>query len=122
MKRAWEAGQLFSKQFEIVVCNDASPDLLASELCILKRSIPEMRIMTHKKNQGYGPTLKDLYFEGKNECDFIIKSGRTITQAIQVADYLSDPKTRKREIEGLLSAMDTFGLKKGLIIIILERL
>jgi len=60
---------------------------------------------------------KDIYyFEDKNECDFVIKSGRTITQAIQVADYLSDPKTRKREIEGLLSAMDYFGLKKGFII------
>jgi len=33
-----------------------------------------------------------------------------------VADYLSDPKTRKREIEGLLSAMDSFGLKKRFII------
>ena len=33
-----------------------------------------------------------------------------------MADYLSDPKTRKREIEGLLSAMDSFGLKKGFII------
>ena len=60
---------------------------------------------------------KDIYyFEGKNECDFIIKSGRTITQAIQVADSLSEPKTRKREIEGLLSAMDFFDLKKGCII------
>ena len=60
---------------------------------------------------------KDIYyFEGKNECDFIIKSGRTITQAIQVADSLSEPKTRKREIEGLFSAMDFFDLKKGCII------
>jgi len=60
---------------------------------------------------------KDIYyFEDKNECDFIIKSGRTITQTIQVADSLSDPQTRNREIEGLLSAMDFFGLKKGCII------
>lgn len=60
---------------------------------------------------------KDIYyFEDKNECDFIIKVGRTITQAIQVADSLSDPQTKKREIEGLLSAMNFFGLKKGYII------
>jgi len=56
------------------------------------------------------------YFEDGNECDFIIKSGRTITQAIQVTDSLSDPQTRNREIEGLLSSMDFFGLKKGIII------
>jgi len=72
VNRAREAGQLFAKRFEIVVCNDASPDLLASVLPLLKRSIPEMRIMTHKKNQGYGGTLKDLYFEGKNEWLFTI--------------------------------------------------
>ena len=56
------------------------------------------------------------YFEDKKECDFIIKSGRTITQTIQVADNLSDPKTRKREIEGLKLAMGKFNLAKGLII------
>jgi len=60
---------------------------------------------------------KDLYyFEGKNECDFIIKTGRTVTHAIQVAESLSDPKTRKRELEGLLSALDSFNLTKGVII------
>ena len=56
------------------------------------------------------------YFEDKKECDFIIKSGRTITQTIQVADNLSDPKTRKREIEGLKLAMGKFNLVKGQII------
>jgi predicted AAA+ superfamily ATPase len=56
------------------------------------------------------------YYEDKHECDFILKSGRNITQAIQVADSLSEPKTKQREIEGLLSAMDVFGLKKGYII------
>lgn len=60
---------------------------------------------------------KDIYyFEGKNECDFIIKSGRTITKAFQVADSLSYPQTKNREIEGLLAAMEFFGLKRGCII------
>ncbi len=60
---------------------------------------------------------KDIYyFEEKNECDFIIKSGRTITKVFQVADSLSDPQTKSREFEGLLAAMDFFGLKKGNII------
>lgn len=60
---------------------------------------------------------KDIYyFEEKNECDFIIKSGRTITKAFQVADSLSNPQTKNREFEGLLAAMDFFGLKKGYIL------
>lgn len=56
------------------------------------------------------------YFEDKKECDFIIKSGRTITQIIQVADNLSNPRTRKREIEGLKLAMGKFNLVKGIIV------
>ena len=56
------------------------------------------------------------YFEDKKECDFIIKSGRTITQIIQVADNLSNPRTRKREIGGLKLAMGKLNLAKGMII------
>jgi len=57
-----------------------------------------------------------FYFEEKKECDFLVKSSRDITQAIQVTDNLSDPSTRKREIEGLKSAMNKFNLDKGIII------
>jgi predicted AAA+ superfamily ATPase len=62
---------------------------------------------------------KDVfYFEEKKECDFIIKSGRNITHAIQVTDNLSNPSTRKREIEGLKYAMNRFNLDEGIIITI----
>lgn len=67
VKRAVQAGRLFAKKFEIVVCDDASPDHLSSVLTLFKKTVPEMRIITHKKNKGYGGTVKDLYFEGKNE-------------------------------------------------------
>ncbi|MFO7676998.1 MAG: hypothetical protein R6V50_01245 [Thermoplasmatota archaeon] len=46
----------------------------------------------------------------------MIKSGRTITHAFQVTETLSDPSTRKREIEGLRGAMDTLNLNEGTII------
>ncbi|MBN2065513.1 MAG: ATP-binding protein [Candidatus Thermoplasmatota archaeon] len=57
-----------------------------------------------------------FYFEEKKECDFVIKPGRNIIHAFQVADNLSDPSTRKREIEGLKAAMDRFNLCNGTII------
>ncbi len=57
-----------------------------------------------------------FYFEEKKECDFIIKSGRNITHVIQVTDNLSNPSTRKREIEGVKYAMDQFNLDEGTII------
>ncbi|MEA3379008.1 MAG: ATP-binding protein [Nanoarchaeota archaeon] len=59
---------------------------------------------------------KDLYyFEEKNECDFIIKKGISIIKAIQVTDNLN-AENQKREIGGLLKAMNKFKLKEGLII------
>ncbi|MDD5616830.1 MAG: hypothetical protein PHH85_11600 [Candidatus Methanoperedens sp.] len=39
-----------------------------------------------------------------------------IVAAIQVTLSLNDDKTRKREIRGLLEAMNTYNLKEGLII------
>jgi len=60
---------------------------------------------------------KDIfYFEDKSECDFLIKEGMQIIKAIQVTDNLSDLDTKKREINGLLEAMDQFKLSEGLII------
>lgn len=60
--------------------------------------------------------LKIYYHRQKKECDFIIKEGLDIIQAIQVTKSLSDINTKKREIDGLIEAMKTYGLKKGLIL------
>lgn len=56
------------------------------------------------------------YYAGTGECDFIVRRGTTVTEAIQVTVSIDDDKTRKREIDGLLEAMKTFSLKEGYII------
>ncbi|MBU3907342.1 MAG: ATP-binding protein [Nanoarchaeota archaeon] len=56
------------------------------------------------------------YHLGKKECDFIVKKGLKITQAIQVCLNLESPMTKKREIEGLLEAMQKYTLKEGIIL------
>ena len=53
---------------------------------------------------------KIYYHVGKHECDFI--SGNL---AIQVTDTLSEGNT-KRELEGLIEAIDAYGLAGGIII------
>lgn len=59
----------------------------------------------------------DIYFfKDKSECDFIVKHGVDVTQAIQVTVTMRDDKTRKREIRGLMDCCEAFGLKNGLII------
>jgi predicted AAA+ superfamily ATPase len=55
------------------------------------------------------------YYRGKNECDFVTKRGEEVTQAIQVCYSLTE-QNRKREVAGLLEAMDEFELSEGTII------
>ena len=60
---------------------------------------------------------KEIYYHKENyECDFLIKEGMNINYAVQVTLSLKDETTRKREIRGLLEAMDAYNLKEGLII------
>ena len=59
----------------------------------------------------------EVYFhQGKKECDFVIKDGLNISQAIQVCRALQDEETKKRELEGLKEALDTYGLNEGTIL------
>jgi predicted AAA+ superfamily ATPase len=61
---------------------------------------------------------KELYyFKEKRECDFIIKEGRKVTEAIQVCLEVNSDNM-KREIEGLTEALEFFNLKEGNIITI----
>lgn len=55
------------------------------------------------------------YFKEEKECDFVIKTNKKITQAIQVT-YELNTKNEKREIEGLISALKAHNLKEGSII------
>ncbi len=50
------------------------------------------------------------------EVDFVLKLGLKSFELIQVSFDISDPSTREREIQGLLSAMDHFGISHGLIL------
>ena len=60
---------------------------------------------------------KEIYYHRENhECDFLIKEGMKIKYAVQVTLSLKDETSRKREIRGLLEAMDAYNLKEGLII------
>jgi len=56
-----------------------------------------------------------FYFQEKNECDFVVKQGTNIRNAIQVCYDLNEDN-KKREINGILGAMKKFKLKEGLIL------
>jgi len=59
----------------------------------------------------------EVYFhQGKKECDFVIREGLKISQAIQVCRTLQDEDTKKRELEGLKDALESYGLNEGIIL------
>ena len=57
-----------------------------------------------------------FYYHDKQECDFVVRENAHITKAYQVTSSLADADTRRREINGLVAAMDAFDLKEGVII------
>jgi len=56
------------------------------------------------------------YHKDRYECDFITRSNRKITQAIQVTESLADPDTKTREIRGLCEALEEYSLPEGTIV------
>ncbi|MFH1750632.1 MAG: ATP-binding protein [Candidatus Micrarchaeota archaeon] len=59
---------------------------------------------------------KDVaYFSGKKECDFIVKDGNKISFACQVCFNLTEDN-QKREVDGLVEALEAFKLKGGQIL------
>lgn len=66
-------------------------------------------IELRRKNLGV------YYFSGGKECDFIVKEKTKVRSAIQVCYFLNDDNCG-REIDGLIEAVTTFNLKKGMIL------
>ncbi len=71
----------------------------------------ENLVFVELKRRGY----EIYYFSDKTECDFVIRKDNKIVQCIQVC-YLLDQENELRELNGLLKAMNFFGLDNGLII------
>jgi len=61
-------------------------------------------------------SLEVYYHQGKGECDFVIRTGFNIDQAIQVCYTFDSDVTKQREINGVLEAMQTYNLREGLIL------
>lgn len=50
-----------------------------------------------------------FYYQGRGECDFVVQRGVEVERLIQVTWDMSDPATRRREIDGLVEAADATG-------------
>lgn len=72
-----------------------------------------VHLMRHCKMEGL-----DVYYmnERSGECDFVLCKDNKVLQAIQVSYDISSPKTRKREIRGILMAAKASGCKNLLLL------
>lgn len=61
-----------------------------------------------------------FYHADKKECDFVVRRGTKIVEAIQVCANLEDAQTREREIAGLTEALEIYGLAEGTILTLAE--
>lgn len=77
----------------------------------------ENMVFIELKRRGYDV----FYYADKKECDFVVREGMRIKEAYQVTIAMNDEKTRKREIEGLMEAMNAYGLAEGYILTMEEK-
>lgn len=109
--------------FEIIVINDASRDKTGQILSGLTKRIRKLRIITHTTNKGYGATIKELYYAGKNTWLFTIPGdyqigAKELLKLIPMADTSdmvvglrtkrSDSRARKRQSKVYNSLLQLF--------------
>jgi predicted AAA+ superfamily ATPase len=80
--------------------------------------LAENMVFVEIRRRGFASPLSKIFYwkkEGK-EVDFIVMEGLKTKELIQVCWDIENKETRKREISGLLGAMNEFQLSKGLIL------
>jgi predicted AAA+ superfamily ATPase len=58
-----------------------------------------------------------FYHSNRFECDFVIRQGTSIVQAIQVSYAFNTSETKMREINGIMDAMNIYNLAEGLLLL-----
>ncbi len=65
VNRALKVAPEVSKKFEVIVVDDGSLDKTAEVTNQLSKTYPEVRLVSHSKNRGYGGALKTGFYESK---------------------------------------------------------
>lgn len=98
---------------DVALMNKRSDAFSGENLGWRLETIVYLELLRRYKSLGF-----DIYYfsERSGECDFVICDGRKAVVAIQVSYDISNAKTRKREISGLLLAARKTGCKNLLLL------
>ncbi|MES2614286.1 MAG: ATP-binding protein, partial [Bdellovibrionota bacterium] len=72
----------------------------------------ENMVFIELKRRGF----EIFYHKENKECDFLLRKNGVVEGAIQVCLHLNDEKTKKREHDGLLEALEQHSLPQGFIL------
>lgn len=89
--------------YEIIIVHDGSPDKTGEVADALAKEYPNVRVIHHAKNMGYGATLRDgylaatydyvMYTDGDNQYD--VREFLPYLNLLDTADVLSGYVTKK---------------------------
>jgi glycosyltransferase involved in cell wall biosynthesis len=91
--------------YEVIVVNDGSRDRTGEIVSRLSAAMPQVRLVQHERNQGYGAALYTGFTNAKNEWIFLTDSDRQFDMAdfqkllpfIQQADIIAGYRAPRRD-------------------------
>ncbi|MBI5222570.1 MAG: ATP-binding protein [Candidatus Magasanikbacteria bacterium] len=111
MKYDYSLKKQFISNKKVFVIDNGLRNEIAFSVSEDKGRLLENLVFIELKRRG----CEIYYFKNKKECDFLIKEKNKITAAVQVTAHLGN-ENQEREMGGLLEAIKTNHLKKGLIL------
>lgn len=94
-----------STDYEIVLLNDGSKDNTLAILHDLAKKFPSVRVVNHEVNQGYGKTIKELYYAGTKQLvmslpgdyQFAPKELITMAQGLRTHDFVIGHRVKRND-------------------------
>lgn len=94
-----------STDYEIVLLNDGSKDNTLAILHDLAKKFPSVRVVNHEVNQGYGKTIKELYYAGTKQLvmslpgdyQFAPKELITMAEGLRTHDFVIGHRVKRND-------------------------